>query len=201
MIDSVRDLGHALQGRRLPLRPDGPPHEAEHARRSGRRSTRSRPAHDGVDGTTIYLYGEGWNFGEVAEQRARRQRHAAQHGRHRHRHLQRPAARRRRAAAARSAACRSRASSPASSYDPNAHEPGLAGRPARRGSCSDMDWIRVGLAGNLADYRARRPRSAISSRRGRSTTTASRPATPPTRRRSSTTSRRTTTRRCSTRSS
>ena len=24
------------------------------------------PAHDGVDGTKIYLYGEGWNFGEVA---------------------------------------------------------------------------------------------------------------------------------------
>jgi len=25
------------------------------------------PAHDGVDGSSIYIYGEGWNFGEVAD--------------------------------------------------------------------------------------------------------------------------------------
>ena len=25
------------------------------------------PADDGVDGTSIYIYGEGWNFGEVAD--------------------------------------------------------------------------------------------------------------------------------------
>jgi pullulanase-type alpha-1,6-glucosidase len=28
---------------------------------------RLTPAHDGVDGKSIYLYGEGWNFGEVAD--------------------------------------------------------------------------------------------------------------------------------------
>ena len=31
-----RHVGQAVQGRRLPLRPDGPPHEAEHARRARR---------------------------------------------------------------------------------------------------------------------------------------------------------------------
>ena len=35
-------LGEAVQGRRLPLRPHGPPPEGEHARRSRTRSTRSR---------------------------------------------------------------------------------------------------------------------------------------------------------------
>jgi hypothetical protein len=39
------------------------------ARCSGcaRRSTRSRSRSDGVDGSGSYLYGEGWNFGEVAD--------------------------------------------------------------------------------------------------------------------------------------
>ncbi len=35
---------------------------------------------DGVDGSTIYVYGEGWNFGEVADDAAVRPGHAAQHG-------------------------------------------------------------------------------------------------------------------------
>jgi pullulanase/glycogen debranching enzyme len=48
---------------------------------------------DGVDGSKIYLYGEGWNFGEVADN-ARGERHSDQHGGHRHRHLQRPYPRR-----------------------------------------------------------------------------------------------------------
>jgi pullulanase/glycogen debranching enzyme len=51
------------------------------------------PAADGVDGEEIYLYGEGWNFGEVADN-ARgvnaTQLNMAGTG---HRHLQRPAAR------------------------------------------------------------------------------------------------------------
>ena len=40
--------------------------QREHARdpRRARRADRSKK--DGVDGTAIYLYGEGWNFGEVA---------------------------------------------------------------------------------------------------------------------------------------
>ncbi len=49
-------------------------------------------AEDGVDGSAIYLYGEGWNFGEVADNARGRQRHPAQPGRDRHRHLQRPPA-------------------------------------------------------------------------------------------------------------
>ena len=43
-----------------------------------------RAALDEVD-PSIYIYGEGWNFGEVAGQRERRQRDAAQHGGHGHR--------------------------------------------------------------------------------------------------------------------
>ena len=38
----------------------------------------------------IYLYGEGWNFGEVADNARFVQATQVQHGRHRHRHLQRP---------------------------------------------------------------------------------------------------------------
>ena len=66
MVDSVVHVGARLQGRRLPLRPHGPPLEGEHARRSAPRSTSSRSKKDGVDGKAVYLYGEGWNFGEVA---------------------------------------------------------------------------------------------------------------------------------------
>jgi pullulanase len=62
--------------------------------KGARRARRLTPARDGVDGGKIYIYGEGWNFGEVADNAPRRERHPAQHGRHRHRHLQRPAARR-----------------------------------------------------------------------------------------------------------
>ncbi len=50
---------------------------------------------DGVDGKGIYLYGEGWNFGEVAIERAVRAGHAGPARRHGHRDLLRPAARRR----------------------------------------------------------------------------------------------------------
>ena len=53
------------------------------------------PKKDGVDGTKVYLYGEGWNFGEVAEQRAVHAGHAGSAGRHGHRHVLRPPARRR----------------------------------------------------------------------------------------------------------
>ena len=66
MVDSVVIVGARLQGRRLPLRPHGPPQQGQHARgRAGPR--RADPEKDGVDGKSIYLYGEGWNFGEVAD--------------------------------------------------------------------------------------------------------------------------------------
>ena len=65
MLDSLRTWATALQGRRFPLRPDGPPHQAQH-REGARHAAVADAAHDGVDGSAIYLYGEGWNFGEVA---------------------------------------------------------------------------------------------------------------------------------------
>ena len=40
--------------------------KADHGRRSADASTSSPSSKDGVDGKKIYLYGEGWNFGEVA---------------------------------------------------------------------------------------------------------------------------------------
>jgi pullulanase len=42
MVDSLRTVGDAVRRRRLPLRPDGPPHEGRHAGRS-RRAGRDRP--------------------------------------------------------------------------------------------------------------------------------------------------------------
>ena len=63
------------------------------------------------------------------------------------------------------------------SYDPNAHQPGLGRRPAGALLLEDTDWIRVGLAGNLADYTLRRPHRPHRDGAARSTTTASRPAT------------------------
>ena len=66
MVDSVRHLGQAVQGGRLPLRPDGTPAEGEHARSCAQALDRLTLRRDGVDGKAIYLYGEGWNFGEVA---------------------------------------------------------------------------------------------------------------------------------------
>ena len=58
-------LGARVQGRRLPLRPHGPPHEGEHAggARGARRADAGRRRRRRL---AIYLYGEGWNFGEVA---------------------------------------------------------------------------------------------------------------------------------------
>ena len=49
-------------------------------------------ARDGVDGNSIYLYGEGWNFGEVADNALFDPGHPGQPRRHGHRHLLRPAA-------------------------------------------------------------------------------------------------------------
>ncbi len=81
------------------------------------------------------------------------------------------------AAADRSAASRSRASSPASTTTPTT--PTRARRPtSSTASSSETDWIRVGLAGNLADVPARGPQRQPRARPARSTTTASRPATP-----------------------
>ena len=51
--------------------------------------------HDGVDGQAIYIYGEGWNFGEVADNARGVNATQLNMGGTGHRHLQRPPARRR----------------------------------------------------------------------------------------------------------
>ena len=77
-------------------------------------------ADDGVDGTAIYLYGEGWNFGEVADNARFVQATQLNMGGTGHRHVQRPAPRR----GARRRAVRRRG-------EPRA-QPGLDQRPVVR---------------------------------------------------------------------
>ena len=59
-------LGAGVQGGRLPVRPDGPPPEGDHARRAARAGPADPAARRRRRQGSIYLYGEGWNFGEVA---------------------------------------------------------------------------------------------------------------------------------------
>ena len=139
-------------------------------------------AKDGVDGRTIYLYGEGWNFGEVAEQRPRRQRHPANMagtGIGTFNDRLRDAVARRRPVQRRS---RSRASSPAS-LRPQRTDQGIGAQRSEPAAAGAWTWIRVGLAGNLKDYQPRGRQRHDRDRRAASTTTASPPATRPTRRR------------------
>ena len=87
-------LGARLQGRRLPVRPDGPPLARRTCWPSAHALDELTLAEDGVDGKSIYLYGEGWNFGEVADNALFVPGHPGPARRHRDRHVQRPAARR-----------------------------------------------------------------------------------------------------------
>ena len=108
-------------------------------------------AKDGVDGTSVYLYGEGWNFGEVANNARFTQATQGQLGGTRDRHVLRPAARRR----PRRRAVR-RGPAQAGLRQRRAH------RPQRRRSTSadgggarslhDTDLVQLGLAGNLRDF-------------------------------------------------
>jgi pullulanase-type alpha-1,6-glucosidase len=108
------------------------------------------PARDGVDGKAIYVYGEGWNFGEVADD-ARGvnaiQRNMAGTGIGTFNDRLRDGA---------------RGGGPFSGlqeqgfltglwYDPNATDQGSPDQQRAR-LLQEMDWVRVGLAGNLADY-------------------------------------------------
>ena len=88
-----RDLGARVQGRRLPLRPHGPPLAGQHARRAARARPpdraprrRRRPQH-------LHLR-RGLELRRGGEQRALRAGQPAQPLRHRDRHVLRPAARR-----------------------------------------------------------------------------------------------------------
>ena len=94
MVDSRGDLGQALQGRRLPLRPDGPPHEVQHAQaaRRARRAHRwRRTAWTARRSTSTARAGTSARWPTT---RAACNATQAQHGRHGHRHLQRPPPRR-----------------------------------------------------------------------------------------------------------
>ena len=134
---------------------------------------------DGVDGTKIYLYGEGWNFGEVADDKLFEQATPGQPRRHRHRHVQRPAARRRaRRQPGRRDSTYEQGFGTGLATDPNGK--GADGTPeqalAKLGSQTDL--VKLGLAGNLRDYRARPRRTEPSKPATRSTTTGRRRATP-----------------------
>jgi pullulanase len=108
------------------------------------------PARDGVDGRAIYLYGEGWNFGEVADNARGEnaiQRNMAGTGIGTFNDRIRDGA---------------RGGGPFSGlqeqgfltglwYDPNATDQGSTDQQRAR-LLQEMDWIRVGLAGTLADY-------------------------------------------------
>ena len=60
-------LGQAVQGRRLPLRPDGLPPQGRTCSPSAERARRPhRRPRTASTGRRSILYGEGWNFGEVA---------------------------------------------------------------------------------------------------------------------------------------
>jgi pullulanase-type alpha-1,6-glucosidase len=108
------------------------------------------PAHDGVDGKQVYVYGEGWNFGEVADN-ARgvnaTQANMAGTGIGTFNDRLRDGA---------------RGGGPFSGiqeqgfltglwYDPNATDQGTPDAQRAR-LLQEMDWIRVGLSGGLADY-------------------------------------------------
>ncbi len=84
-----RHLGQGVQGRRLPLRPHGPPPEGEHARRpqgprrldpreGRRRRQEDHPVRRGLE------------LRRDRRRRPLRPGHPEEHGRHRHRHLLRP---------------------------------------------------------------------------------------------------------------
>ena len=55
-----RALGEGVQGRRVPLRPDGPPSK-ENLLAVRAALDELTIEEDGVDGSKVYLYGEGWN--------------------------------------------------------------------------------------------------------------------------------------------
>jgi pullulanase len=108
------------------------------------------PARDGVDGRKVYVYGEGWNFGEVADGARGEnaiQRNMAGTGIGTFNDRLRDGA---------------RGGGPFSGiqeqgfltglwYDPNATPQGSADQQRDR-LLQEMDWVRIGLAGNLAGY-------------------------------------------------
>jgi pullulanase/glycogen debranching enzyme len=140
-------------------------------------STSLTVARDGVDGKRILLYGEGWDFGEVAGDQRFEQ--ATQ------RTWPAPASPRSpTGCATRSAAAARSTSNPriqgfgSGLYtDPNGDPVNGSRRPAQAGCCTTRTWCSWGCAGTCAQYRSPRPTGARSPA-NRSTTTARRPGTP-----------------------
>jgi pullulanase-type alpha-1,6-glucosidase len=109
-----------------------------------------RPETDGVDGEKIYLYGEGWDFGEV--QGGQRGKNATQHnmantGIGCFNDRIRDAVRGGSAFSDR----REQGFATGMFLDPNGYNQGTG--PDRGTLLDQMDRIRIGLAGNLASYR------------------------------------------------
>ncbi len=130
-----------------------------------------------MDGKSIYLYGEGWNFGEVANDaqfEQARQVNMAGTGIGTFNDRLRDGAR----GGGPFDDPRVQGFVTGLGYDPN----GMPGSDSRADLLERTDWVKVGLAGGLKDFsfvdRVREPRA----RRSSAPTTTSRPATPPIRR-------------------
>ena len=110
------------------------------------------PKKDGVDGKKVYLYGEGWNFGEVATTpSSRRPRRGSWAGRASARSPTGCATRS--AAAARSTRTRaSRASAPAAAPTRTVTRSTARTADQLARAAHDADLVRLGMAGNLRDY-------------------------------------------------
>ena len=193
MIDSVALWATQLPDRLVPLRPDGPPA----ARGDG---SRCSARVDAAAGRHVNLIGEGWNFGEVADGKRFVQASQLSLDGSRHRHLQRPRARRaarRRLPATAARRCVDNAGLP--------QRPGLRAQRARRGKRTPRRPAARRRPGARRPGRhaarlphARPPTAATSALARDRLQAASPPATPRSRAKSSTTSRTTTTRPCST---
>ena len=156
------------------------------------------PGKDGVDGTAIYLYGEGWNFGEVADNALFDQATQGNLG------------------GTGIGTFNDRLRDAVHGGSPFDDDPRIAGlrhraghRPERRrrstaraeqalGSPHDTDLVRLGLAGNLRDFAFTAPRPATVAAGDEIDYNGQPAGTPTSPTRSSPTSTRTTTRRSST---
>jgi pullulanase/glycogen debranching enzyme len=146
-----RDLGAALQGRRLPLRPHGPPLQGEHARRPPRPGRADAGARRGRRQADLRLRG-GLELRRGGRRPPLRAGHPAQHGGHGHRDVLRPPARRRpRRRPVRRRPARAGLRHRAVHGSQRAPVNGTAGDQAARLLLAH-DQIKVGLAGNLRDF-------------------------------------------------
>jgi pullulanase-type alpha-1,6-glucosidase len=107
-------------------------------------------AHDGVDGRAIYLHGEGWNFGEVANNARGEnaiQRNLAGTGIGTFNDRMRDGAR----GGGPFSGLQEQGFLTGLSDDPNGHNPGSEAEQRAR-LLLMQDWLKVGLSGNLAGY-------------------------------------------------